>query len=557
MDTKRFFLYFIVIAALALAGCGGNGGGAQTAMPDPDPEPPMTCPDGQTGTPPNCVTPGPTVEDLFKTAQNSRDAADKAVMDARDAVKAAMDASEKIEVLDVKGNSMLAKMNADAVLAAQTTTNNAVMVAEQAETDLMEAETDAADHDDDTLNRAIAAALEVAEQAVTDTKAEAEGSDLRTAVEKVTGDDPDAEGYPRNAIQVGEDVAMQIGMALMPTSTADGGGIRVADLVTTEPASTVTGVTRMDDHKGSTWEEIVGSSNVMDKRIVDPDTAGQTKLVKAMSVSGMALTSGQDELAAAAANNGTQVNTGIEYKGIDGLVFCAGNDCAVELIPQDPDTTIDETTLRKLVGSWYFTPDDPDEFYVKDGMTYEVETMYARYGHWLTQAANAEGDLETTINTYALIGNTATNTDALVVDGSLTDTSAMYMGKAAGMSFRKTFDSDGKVVDGSRQSGAFTADVELTATFGGTPTLRGTIDNFVSTANADAVDSTWSVNLLPGTLAVTGLSATGTTVASGQNGEWTGTAYGVSGERPTGIFGGFNAHFSNGHAAGAYATRKQ
>ena len=25
MDMKRFFLYFITIAALALAGCGGNG----------------------------------------------------------------------------------------------------------------------------------------------------------------------------------------------------------------------------------------------------------------------------------------------------------------------------------------------------------------------------------------------------------------------------------------------------------------------------------------------------------------------------------------------------
>ena len=27
MDMKRFFLYFITIAALALAGCGGGGGG--------------------------------------------------------------------------------------------------------------------------------------------------------------------------------------------------------------------------------------------------------------------------------------------------------------------------------------------------------------------------------------------------------------------------------------------------------------------------------------------------------------------------------------------------
>ena len=38
MDMKRFFLYFMVIAALALAGCGGNGGGTTTppvVTPDP------------------------------------------------------------------------------------------------------------------------------------------------------------------------------------------------------------------------------------------------------------------------------------------------------------------------------------------------------------------------------------------------------------------------------------------------------------------------------------------------------------------------------------------
>ena len=29
----------------------------------------------------------------------------------------------------------------------------------------------------------------------------------------------------------------------------------------------------------------------------------------------------------------------------------------------------------------------------------------------------------------------------------------------------------------------------------------------------------------------------------------------VATQRPTGIFGAFNAHFSDGHAAGAYATR--
>ena len=66
MDMKRFFLYAIVIAALALAGCGGNGGGSDTAMPMPDPMPdpipptPTACPEGQVGTPPDCMDPTPT-----------------------------------------------------------------------------------------------------------------------------------------------------------------------------------------------------------------------------------------------------------------------------------------------------------------------------------------------------------------------------------------------------------------------------------------------------------------------------------------------------------------
>ena len=58
MDMKRFFLYVIAIAALALAGCGGNGGGGDM-VDNGGPPPAETCPTGQTGTPPNCVTPPP------------------------------------------------------------------------------------------------------------------------------------------------------------------------------------------------------------------------------------------------------------------------------------------------------------------------------------------------------------------------------------------------------------------------------------------------------------------------------------------------------------------
>ena len=48
-------------AALVLVSCGGGGGGGSTSGPGPatPTQPPATCPPGQTGTPPNCVTPPP------------------------------------------------------------------------------------------------------------------------------------------------------------------------------------------------------------------------------------------------------------------------------------------------------------------------------------------------------------------------------------------------------------------------------------------------------------------------------------------------------------------
>ena len=545
MDMKRFFLYAIVIAALALAGCGGNGGNGTAGGGNGN----------GNGTPPPVVTPaGPTVQDLFEAAQMAEDMAEVAQTDADDAVKAATEASGKLNVRDVGGNSMMAQMNAEAVLYNKEKADNAVTTAETALADLMQADTDADEHDNAQLNSAIADAIKIAEAAVEATKEDAESDALKTAVETVTGDDPDAEGYPRTAVKVGEAVAMQIGMALMPTSPTDGAGVRVTDLadITTAPDDTSDPDPKtrvlMNDHQGNTWAEIVG--NVMTMRITSADNL--TRVVEAASFVGMPAASASSGTAPTMTDDGVANGTEYDdasYKGIPGTSFCAGTDCNV-----DAD--------GNLVGSWYFTPTNKDEFYVKtaDGMMYQVETLYARFGHWLSQAGDP---LVTTVNLYAAVGNTNTNTSGLDVTtvnttgDTLTDSSATYTGTAAGMSLHKEIDSDGMAVPGTLQSGAFTADVTLNATFGTAPTIGGTIDNFRS-ENAGAVDSDWSVNLL--TTGFTGAavaSTAGRTTASGQDGEWQANSYGVSGARPTGIYGGFNAHFSDGHAAGAYATRKQ
>ena len=170
------------------------------------------------------------------------------------------------------------------------------------------------------------------------------------------------------------------------------------------------------------------------------------------------------------------------WKGIEGIVFCQGKDCEVES---------GESGGFKLTGSWYFTPnlDDLDKLYVKkadESGDYEP-ALYAKYGHWLTF-----DDGVATVNTYAMTDHdnkgawtVSTEPDAT----TLKDTSASYSGKAAGMSVRETFKTDGTVE--KTQSGAFTAKVSLTATFGSSPELVGKVSQF----EGAAVNTDWSVTL--------------------------------------------------------------
>ena len=200
-----------------------------------------------------------------------------------------------------------------------------------------------------------------------------------------------------------------------------------------------------------------------------------------------------------------------------------------------------------LVGSWYFSPTSATDFYVRnaDGDAYVVETLYARFGHWLDVGTNAD----LTVTTYAMSAGTTNGLD-FGTAGDLTGTEATYSGPAVGMSVVRTFDSEGTQT--GVRSGAFQADAVLTATFGTAPMLEGTISGFTG-----AVNTGWEVTLdgtaIGGDGAITGATSTETGVA----GAWEGQAYGVAGARPTGIFGGFDAHFSDGDVAGAYATRRQ
>ena len=341
---------------------------------------------------------------------------------------------------------------------------------------------------------------------------------------------------------------MEVAMALVPKTEIDGARkVGAHDAMGPADLANLPDAVVMNDHQGQTWEEIVGTANVVDKRIAIAAVGSGTEVVSAASFAGMPPTSipGGPALNAVIVD-GTQYPMA-SYKGILGTVFCAGSDCMVEYVA-DTDT---------LTGSWYFTPNEPKDWYVKstDGegvTTYMEETYYVRFGHWLIEN-DVSGVKVTGVNTFATTGieNTGDVTNVNTGEGAatLTDTSASYRGPAAGMSVEKTTNTDGDITE--INSAAFTATVNLKATFGERPTLGGTVTDF----RGDATDANWSVELQVTPLESDATVTGGRTVATGRDGVWTATPYGVAGERPTGIFGGFNAHFTDGHAAGAYTTR--
>ena len=506
---------------------------------------------------PEDETAAPTVAGLFATAQDALDDATSAGTSAFDAVKAAGEANEELGTLKAAGESMTEFTNAQAIIDAKVAVAEAVMDAQAALDSANEAKTAAEGLDGDNEHKsaliaALDAAIMVAEEQLGAATESRDSDDLKAAVDAVTGgDDADPQGTPTSRARA---VAMAVGAALGGMTT-DAAIARDAAIGAEVPGDAVMNAVRMDDHQGNTWAELVGEANIKHERLGTDNARVMVASVAGMSAamvndSDLSSTGGTDEDGKYADLFTTTTDS--TYEGIPGDVYCLGTDCEV-----DSDS--------KLKGSWYFTPDEATAFYVKNPseqegvaeMTpYVPETMYAQFGHWLTVDA---GDV--IIHRYAKVG--ATEGTEAVTSGLSFDKapdmpdmpdSATYNGDAAGMSVHKTLGPDGEIT--SIYSGAFMADAELILRFGsGTDvTLGGTIDGF----EGNAIDERWTVELERKAFTdgmFTGEPATGKTVADGRDGEWSATAYGAAGARPTGIFGGFNAHFSDGHAAGAYATR--
>ena len=482
---------------------------------------------------------GPDVAGLLLTAHNSRTDADAATMAAAQAVKDAVKYGAMYTTAAVHGDSMTATANAQKVLDAKAAADEAVMDAEAAKMAAETAKTEAggipaADPNRAAVMAALDAAIEEADDAIEAATKSAEADTLAAAYKAVIVN----EKKPKMAGYHGTQVAMAIGGALGPDTDGGGTSVEHKSSMTDSavPAGNKSAVT-IDDATGMTWAQIVGEDNVMMSRVGDSNTNAMIASISGKTPAAAWESVPQDvtELGTGAATDGASFATA-NYSGIPGTVHCLGIDCKV--------------TDGKLAGSWYFEPTLPKANYEKvgDATVYTPEVNYTRFGHWL--AFDEDGAL-TIINTYAWSdGNTQ---GVNVLESATLDDTATYTGTAAGMSLHKTFDSQGEPQD--FYSGRFTADVSLMADFDATPTVEGTIDNF----QGPATDSSWSVELKAMTVGTARQGTDGETATggTGADGQWNNQAYGVDGERPTGIFGEFTAHWTDGHAAGAYATRKE
>ncbi len=540
--NKLTVLAAVVALSVGLAACGGGGSSTATAPTEPtDPAPP----------PPANLTA------LFAAAQNASDDAAAAGKAATAAEMSAKESDDMLTTTEVGGDSMKAMMNAQAILDARDAAAKAVMDAEAALTAAKKAKMDAMDIADDHPQKAAVmaaadAAVKAAEEQVEATTAVRDGTAIRNAVAEVTGG-AGGTGTPRSVANV---VGGDIGDALKPTDTSpQRTGTRIAAHATDGPAATIAAALKHEanDAQGMTWAEIVGEDNVMTMRLGTIDatgalTAGNAE-VSVASLAGMTAANVQPDGTdlSTTGNTDGDATTGGTYMGILGAVVCLGGSDGCKV------------TDGKLGAGWYFSPAAPMTYYQSanddptttedESVNYVVDNSYASYGYWLVNADQGDTDPsndEWTVHTFSSsAGGTAVNVAAGTEENGLADT-ATYSGMAAGMSARTMGSGDSMTTD----SGAFTADVMLTANFGTTPTVRGTINNFMG----DAVGSGWSVNLESVALGTT--EASGVATGSGRDGEWDATAYGNDADaRPAGIHGGFVAHFADGDAAGAFATR--
>ncbi len=516
MSSRLKLAGIVLLGSFALAACGGGGGGTATTEPPP------------TTTEP----PAPTAAEL---ALEAREAGEAVAMAGANAMKNAAKYVAMVDARSAKGSSMTASDNAQMVLDAESDLMTAISDAKAARDKAMAAKDGASEDDMASLDSAI----EAADAGIK--AAEANLRTVQTHVRTINFLGTTARGPAK----IAEEVSAAVKAAFASTITR-----------TDDAASAPMGAIMNDGAKieAMTWAMIAGEDNVMKKRLGTIDTTGAltpgNAEVSVASLEGMTAT----DVTATTLTDGTidadGGTTPGSYKGILGAVVCLGGSDGCKV------------TDGKLGAGWYFSPAAPTTLYDADpanaGM-YKVATLYARYGYWLNYA-DAAATTPNGITLYSAAGATGTNTTIgnlnIGPDENGKEVTARYGGSAVGIS----------VWD--KRSGEFTANVNLTAKFGGTAaTPAAMLSGYISGFSGHGANPAWRVTLTEAAI-TTGSFADGATAGGGAGGTWTGTAYGPApvdhdgaaatanqNQRPEGFFGTFNANFADGMAAGAYATR--
>ena len=559
MDMKRFFLYFIVIAALALAGCGGNGG-RTTMMPDPDPEPPA-----------------PMTHDIdlgmLLTGYTTVPAGTYEI-DAGES----MDVGHATFMCPAGGVDCSVTVAADGT--ATSTGGAATATASQAAMDAKD-EADMAAADADKAEQAkfmgvataigrVGGAMEVGKStenglpgSATITRATTGDPKITLMNDDTTLTDPDIAFDPKYEVAMTDPLYISGWKGQVQRRSPDN-----------EPMDEVTIYT---DIKNARPQKLKYNN----------DGASTSVAIPVPTAAGNLIVLGDDDLSYTGSdidNDDDETVTGT-VNGIPGTFTCTTGTCSVTFADEAPGRA--ENTVATITGAgWTFESDEN----VESQATQDNDYLY--FGYWLQTADDNKFAFNTFFGgnqPFALTSDLTTNTTFTAADSTAT-----FSGNAGGKYVEKTLAIKDGALDVTRlHVGHFTADANLTAYFGTSTgiaankhnTISGTINNFMDgdkelnfsvTLNSINFGTDGdNISHAGGTFGSTDADVAANKAVSAihgttqnMSGGWNGGFFGLSSAEtssttdtdanvlPTGVAGEFNAHFSDGHVVGSFgATR--
>ena len=505
--------------SIMITGCGG--GGSSGPAPGDDmmggAEPEM-CPEGQEGTPPNCMEPGPTAEEIAAAAA----AATKAAGTKRDAIAA--------EAAQTPALQLSRGLGGDDGVA--PTTDNA---ANQYNLNIKYGETSIVKEVDGD-----------ADNNVTFTQAMDLGGGTTMHVLMMDADDDG--NVVEEVVIVTTDIEAPTPVAFAMFEMADGTTPQVLDTNTdtTNDTPAVTNEALAVDETEATVLPLVMSPAFV-------PGAGATTV----------LTFDDDDTTTADMDEAFE--TAGTYNGADGTYRCNGtSECTVTLNAMGMITAMSD--------GWIFTPD-------MGATSDQPDYDYLRYGFWLQRTTDKDGVLEyDEVETFAgssldATGSVADVTGSATYSGGATGVYVHSITNPDGTEASATSGHFTADVALTAYFGQTVDDPDTTPNEAGQippgllNSISGTINDFMLSGHDQGPG--WSVSLEQGAITTGTGTASGVAKGGGADGSYSATFHGPATHdhdddttttevpiAPGSVVGEFNANFSNGSVAGAYGARK-